>query len=73
MFDLATNARFIFGSLPLKHVLTVFIVFHKKIKKQKNWGRRCRILFFLLIAFQILHVFLPDISVQYALLEYAYI
>jgi hypothetical protein len=31
-----------------------------------------KILFFLLIAFQILHVFLPDISIHYALLEYAY-
>jgi hypothetical protein len=28
---------------------------------------------FLLIAFQILHVFLPDISVHYALIKYAYI
>jgi hypothetical protein len=30
-------------------------------------------IFFLLIAFQILHVFLPDISVHYALIKYAYI
>jgi hypothetical protein len=29
--------------------------------------------FFLLIAFQILHVFLPDISVHCALIKYAYI
>jgi hypothetical protein len=28
---------------------------------------------FLLIAFQILHVFLPKISVHYALIKYAYI
>jgi hypothetical protein len=32
-----------------------------------------RILFFLLIVFQILHVFLPDISVDCVLIEYAYI
>jgi hypothetical protein len=30
-------------------------------------------LFFLLIAFQILYMFLPDISVHCALIEYAYI
>jgi hypothetical protein len=28
---------------------------------------------FILIAFQILHVFLPDISVHYTLIKYAYI
>jgi hypothetical protein len=32
-----------------------------------------KILFFLLIAFQILHVFLPDSLVHCALPEYAYI
>jgi hypothetical protein len=53
----------------------------KKKKKKKNLGRRCRIfllfifyfLFFLLIAFQILYVFLLDISVHFALIKYAYI
>jgi hypothetical protein len=30
-------------------------------------------IFFLLIAFQILHVFLPDILVHCAVIEYAYI
>jgi hypothetical protein len=29
--------------------------------------------YFLLIAFQILHVFLPDILVNYALIKYAYV
>jgi hypothetical protein len=42
-------------------------------KKKKNWGRRCGTFFFLLIDFQILHVFLPDILVHCALIKYAYI
>jgi hypothetical protein len=42
-------------------------------QKKKNMGRRCVILFFLLMAFQILHVFFPDISVHCAMIEYAYI
>jgi hypothetical protein len=40
--------------------------------KKKIWGRRCRF-FFLYIAFQILYVFLPDISVHCALIEFAFI
>jgi hypothetical protein len=48
-----------------------FIVFNKK--KKKYWGRRCRIFIFLRVAFQILYVFLPDISVHCALIKYAYI
>jgi hypothetical protein len=55
-----------------KHVFVVFVYYFFQHKK-KNWGRRCRILFFLLIAFQILYVFLPDISVHCALIKYAYI
>jgi hypothetical protein len=57
-------------------LLFFYLIFqHKKINKNNdNWGRRCRILyFFLLIAFQILHVFWPYISVHCALMEYAYI
>jgi hypothetical protein len=44
-------------------------------QQKKNWGRRCGIFifFFLLIAFQILHVFLLDISVHCALIKYVYI
>jgi hypothetical protein len=44
-------------------------------KKKKNWGEDAEFYFilFLLIASQILHVFLPDISVHCALIEYAYI
>jgi len=32
-----------------------------------------KFIYFLLIAFQILHVFLPDTSVHCTLIEYAYI
>jgi uncharacterized membrane protein YhaH (DUF805 family) len=39
----------------------------------KKFGEKMRNFIFLLIAFQILHVFLPDISVHYALINYAYI
>jgi uncharacterized membrane protein YhaH (DUF805 family) len=42
-----------------------------KKKKQKNNGEDAEFLFFLLIAFQILHVFLPDISIHCALIKYA--
>jgi uncharacterized membrane protein YhaH (DUF805 family) len=41
--------------------------------KKKMGGEDVEFLFFLLIAFQILHVFLPDISVHCALIKYAYI
>jgi presenilin-like A22 family membrane protease len=47
-----------------------FIIFNKK---KKNWGRRCRIFILLRVAFQVLYVFLPDISVHCALIEYDYI
>jgi hypothetical protein len=42
-------------------------------KKKKIWGEDVQLYFFLLIAFQILHVFLPDISVHCALIKHAYI
>jgi hypothetical protein len=54
-------------------LLFFYLILFQKKKKKKNWGRRCGILFFLLIAFQILHVFLPDISVHSALIKYTYI
>jgi hypothetical protein len=41
--------------------------------KKKNGGEDVGILFFLFLAFQILHVFLPNISVHCALIDYAYI
>jgi hypothetical protein len=43
------------------------------ISKKKIWGEDAELYFFLLIAFQILHVFLPDISVHCALIKYVYI
>jgi hypothetical protein len=45
------------------------LVFNKK----KKIGEKMRNFIFLFIAFQILHVFLSDISVHYALIKYAYI
>jgi hypothetical protein len=67
-FDLATHAKFMCVSFPLKHIFIVFyFIFKKKI------GRRCRILFFLFLAFSILYMFLPDISVHCALIDYVYI
>jgi hypothetical protein len=50
------------------------LIFHNiKKKKKKIGGEDVEFLFFLLIAFQILQVFLPDISIHWALIEYAYI
>jgi hypothetical protein len=59
-----------FSSMSL--LLFFFLIFQQK-KKKKNWGEDAELYFFLLIAFQILHVFLPDISVHCALIKYAYI
>jgi hypothetical protein len=57
-----------------KHVSVFFSIYwFSTQKKKKNWGEDAEFLFFLLIAFQILHVFLPDISVHCALIKYAYI
>jgi hypothetical protein len=43
-------------------------------QKKKNWVEDAELFFFFfLIAFQILHVFLPDISVRCELIKYAYI
>jgi hypothetical protein len=56
-----------------EHVFVVFLFIgfqQKKIKK--NWGEDAELYFFLLIAFQILHVFLPDNSVHCAFIKYAY-
>jgi hypothetical protein len=47
------------------------LVFNKK--KIKIGGEDAELYFFLLIAFQILHVFLPDNSVHCAFIKYAYI
>jgi hypothetical protein len=47
-----------------------FIVFNKK---KKNLEEKMQNFYFFRVAFQILYVFLPDISVHCALIEYAYI
>jgi hypothetical protein len=60
--------------LPYMLGLDVFrsnFFYNQKKKKKKKLGERMRN-FILLIAFQILHVFLPDISVHCALIKYAY-
>jgi uncharacterized membrane protein YozB (DUF420 family) len=46
----------------------LFFSLHKK-KKKKIGGEDAQFLFFILITFQILHVFLPDISVHCALIK----
>jgi hypothetical protein len=71
-FDLTTHARIRFWYFSIEHVFVVFFFLYF-FKNKKNWGKRCRIFIFLLIAFQILHLFLPDISIHCALIEYAYI
>jgi len=54
-------------------LLLFFCLIFKK-KKKKIGGVDAEFYFiFLLIAFQILHVYLPDISIHYAVIEYAYI
>jgi hypothetical protein len=59
-------------SFPFKHVFVVFPLLFFKKKNKKIRGEDAEFLFFL-IAFRILYVFLPDISVHCALVEYAYI
>jgi hypothetical protein len=56
-----------------EHVFVVFLFIDFQQKKKKIWGEDAELYFFLLIAFQILHVFLPDISIHCALIKYAYI
>jgi hypothetical protein len=55
-----------------EHVFVVFLFIGFQQKK-KNWGEDAELYFFLLIAFQILHVFLPDNSVHCVFIKYAYI
>jgi hypothetical protein len=55
-----------------KHVFFVFLFIGFSTKK-KNGGKDAEFLFFLLIAFQILYMIFPDISVHCALIKYAYI
>jgi hypothetical protein len=56
--------------------ISMFLLFFCLIffqQKKNIGGEDAELYFFLLIAFQILHVFLPDISVRCALIKYAYI
>jgi hypothetical protein len=55
-----------------EHVFVVFLFIGFQQQKKKL-GEDMELYFFLLIAFQILHVFLPDISVHCALIKYSYI
>jgi hypothetical protein len=60
-------------SFSISMTLLFFCYWYKK-KKKKNLGVKMRnFYFFLLISFQILYMFLPDISVRCTLIEYAYI
>jgi len=75
-FDFTLYARTRCHFLFHKHVFVVFLLigFKPKKKKKKNSREKMRnFYFFILIAFQILYMFLPDISAHCALIEYAYI
>jgi hypothetical protein len=52
--------------------LSFFCLIFFNIRKKKIGGEDAEFLFFLFIGFQILHAFLPDISIHCALIEYAY-
>jgi hypothetical protein len=72
-FDFITHAR---KCLCIYFRLACFCCFSFlffNIKKIKIGGKDVEILYFLFIAFQKLHVFLPDTSVHCSLIEYAYI
>jgi hypothetical protein len=58
-------------SISIYLLFFLFISFQQK--KKKIGGEDPEFLFFLLIAFQILYMFLPHISVYCELIEYAYI
>jgi hypothetical protein len=60
-------------SISMSLLYFFFFFFCLIFQKKNNLGEYAELYFFLLIAFQILHVFLPDISVHYALIKYAYI
>jgi hypothetical protein len=60
-------------SISMSLLFFFFLSHFSTKKKKKKLGEDAELYFFLLIAFQILHVFLPDISVHCALIKYAYI
>jgi hypothetical protein len=55
-------------SISMSLLFFFFIVFNKK-----KMGEKMQNFYFCKVAFQLLYVFLPNISVHYALIEYAYI
>jgi len=59
----------IYFSISMSLLFLYFIV----LKKKKKIGGEDADFFFFFLAFQILYVFLPDISVYCTLIEYAYI
>jgi hypothetical protein len=60
-------------SFSISMSLLIFILFYCFQQQQKIGGEDAIFFFFLIVAFQILYVFLSDISVHCALIEYAYI
>jgi hypothetical protein len=58
-------------SFSISMTLLFFCLFFLTLKKKKIGGEDAEFLFSFLITFQILHVFLPDISVHCALIKYA--
>jgi hypothetical protein len=72
MFDFTLHARIRCYFLFHKYVLVVFLFYYFSTKKKL--GEKIRNFNFSLDSFlEILHVFLPDISVHYALIKCAYI
>jgi uncharacterized membrane protein YhaH (DUF805 family) len=55
-------------------VVFLFYCFQKKKKKNRIGGEDAEYIYiYIRVVFQILYVFLPDISVHCALIEYAYV
>jgi hypothetical protein len=59
--------------LVLSYMLGLYVISFSISMSLLYWGKDAEFLFFLLIGFQILHVFFPDISVHCALIKCAYI
>jgi magnesium-transporting ATPase (P-type) len=60
-------------SISMSLLFFYLLVLNQKKKKKKSREKMRNFYFFILIAFQILYMFLPDISAHCALIEYAYI
>jgi hypothetical protein len=75
-FDFITHAKrcfCVYFYLACFWLFSIFFFFNTKKIYIYIGGEDEEFLFFLLIAFQIMHMFLPDISVHCALIKYAYI